>query len=185
VSVWGDWARGALGQARLKLDMPAKAEADCSKALVLEPGHRKALVRRAVARRELKKVSDRERERERESITVSVRVHRCACTRVSRLIECTQDPKRGSPPRDILASIGCVQPSSLPPCLRLRVHLCPFWIAIIYGRALKAAFTQGELRLGSSSRLGLEAEFGAVSAAASTNPTGPPRLGPCCRPRIS
>jgi len=56
-----------LGQARLKLDMPAKAEADCSKALVLEPGHRKALVRRAAARRELKKVSDRERERERAS----------------------------------------------------------------------------------------------------------------------
>jgi len=81
VSVWGDWARGALGQARLKLDMPAKAEADCSKALVLEPGHRKALVRRAVARRELKKVSDREREREREHHRVrasaSMRMHAC------------------------------------------------------------------------------------------------------------
>jgi hypothetical protein len=41
------------GQARLKLGLPGKAEADCSKALVLEPGHRKALVRRAAARREL------------------------------------------------------------------------------------------------------------------------------------
>jgi hypothetical protein len=53
----GDWARRTVGQARLKLDLPGKAEADCSKALLLEPGHQKALVRRAAARRELKKVS--------------------------------------------------------------------------------------------------------------------------------